>query len=91
MAEVVIHVVEVDWRTGWEEAAQWLTDRLGDKFTDAGRSRIGPDTPGYITEHQDIIDSDKGWDVCFKPPDTFLFMIKDRDTAMLFKLTFGGR
>lgn len=86
--------VGVPWDRGWEEPAQWLIDRVGEKFTDAGRGKNGPDTPGYLTRHEDIEASPYGWDVCFLPdPEKyhFVFIIKDPQVAMLFKLTFAGQ
>lgn len=87
----MIHEVEVPLDKGWEEGCAWLFDRLGEKYTDAGRSKAGPNTPGYMTTHSDIESSAHGWDVCYDPGrNIFRFMIKDLDLALMFKLTFGG-
>lgn len=87
----MIHEVAIPLDKGWEDGCTWLFEQLGEKFTDAGRSTRGPDTPGYLTTHSDIESSPFGWDVCYDPgPGMFRFMIKDRDVALIFKLTFGG-
>lgn len=87
----MIHEVTVPLDKGWEAGCAWLFEKLGEKYTDAGRSKSGPDTPGYMTTHSDIEDSEYLWDVCYDPgPGEFRFMIKPKDVAILFKLTFGG-
>ena len=86
-----IHYIRIPLENGWDEPAEWLIERLGAKYTDAGRSTRGPDSPGYYTAAEDIIAAPEQWDVCYDPgTHCFIFMIQPKDVALLFKLTFGG-
>jgi hypothetical protein len=91
----VIHDVMVPLDRGWKDAAQWLTERIGEKYTKSSPMSVyipSLKPVGYKTTRQDIEDSLFQWDCCFEPATfEYRFMIKDAATAMLFKLTWGGR
>jgi len=75
-----------------KEASQWLEERLGPSTMMAHKTReLMESTPPYDPTY--LFTTDYLWDA-YIDPNSFkaFFQIKGNDeTAMLFKLTFGGR
>ena len=84
----MIYEVAISLDKGWQTASHWLTERLGPKYLGAPLAKKGQ---VYFVAGDDLESSDLAWDVSYKAGlGVFKFRIKDRDAALLFKLTFGG-